>query len=153
MRDCHDGNVSQRSWASNRSRVIYAFLFMSMQTVTSTITPSPLINFPLTSNGLYQNKVPSISGALDLSNLYSTTFADDGFGSVLQAYPASGSTSASNTVSYFTLTLINTVPFDPSVLRFQVGKGDNSNPRGYYIRSSLDGYTSNIRSSGRARTT
>jgi hypothetical protein len=30
------------------------------------------------------------------------------------------------------------------VVRFEVGKGGTSSPRGYFVRSSLDGYTSDL---------
>jgi hypothetical protein len=85
-------------------------------------------------------------GASSLSNQY---IGDDGFGSVLEAYPASGATDTSTALaqpSYFTITATAAPgqPFNLSQLQFEVGKGGDADPRGYFVRSSVDGYASNL---------
>lgn len=89
------------------------------------------------------------SSTYDGSLLSGSYIGDDGFGDVLQSYPSSGSTDAATALannSYFTIT-INAVggqTFDLDTLSYKVGKGGDSDPRGYFIRSSLDGYTSDL---------
>ncbi len=89
-----------------------------------------------------------ITPTLTLSTLDHFTVTDDGFGTVLQAYPVSGSTSAALALtnnSYFTLALsITPGSFTTLQFNYEVGKGGSSDPRGYFVRSSLDGFTTDI---------
>lgn len=59
---------------------------------------------------------------------------------------ATSAATAISTSSYFTITVnaSSTVPMALSQLLFDVGKGGASDPRGYFIRSSLDGYASDL---------
>lgn len=73
---------------------------------------------------------------------------DDGFGNILDARPTSGSTSASLALtnnSFFTLSLsITPGTFGPVVVSFDVAKGGDSDPRGYFVRTSLDGFATDV---------
>jgi hypothetical protein len=99
------------------------------------------------------NLNPSVVGAgvtpaLGVATLSGAFIADDGFGNVLEAYPTAGSTSAALALannSFFTLSLsITPGTFGPVFVNFNVGKGGNSDPRGYFVRTSLDGFASNV---------
>jgi hypothetical protein len=89
------------------------------------------------------------SSSFDGSHLLQFVVGNDGFGNVLQAYPPNGATSAANALalnSYFTIS-VAAVPgnvLDLTTLQFDVGKGGNSDPRGYFIRSSVDGFASDL---------
>lgn len=109
---------------------------------------STLVYYPFSTDLNYTSLSPSISAAtLSFSNLTSAYIADDGFGNVLEAYPAAGATNYASAVSnnsYFTLTLdaVSVVSMDNLV--FEVGKGGSSDPRGYFVRSSVDGFTNDL---------
>ena len=73
----------------------------------------------------------------------------DGFGNVLEVYPLPGSidySTAESTNSYFSIFV--TAPqggyLDLEKLEFEVGKGGDTDPRGYYIRSSADNFSHDI---------
>lgn len=103
------------------------------------------MQFPLRTDANHAYKDSSLNqAAFEFSNLNIQGFASDGFGSALLTYPQTGSNSAATTASYFTLTLSSSTPFDPHFLRFKVAKGGSSDPRGYLIKSSSDGFTSNV---------
>jgi hypothetical protein len=91
---------------------------------------------------------PGVTPALGGVTLSGAFIGDDGFGNVLEAYPAVGSTSAALALansSFFTLSLsITPGNFGPVGVNFSVGKGGNSDPRGYFVRTSLDGFASNV---------
>lgn len=89
------------------------------------------------------------SSNYDASHLSDFFVADDGFGSVLQAYPSSGSTdfaSAAANNSYFSITVTASggSDLDLGLLQFEVGKGGSSDPRGYFIRTSVDSFASDL---------
>ena len=72
---------------------------------------------------------------------------NDGFGNILNFYPKTGSTSAATALSsnsYFSLTLNAVSTFNLAKLNFEVGKGGSSDPRGYFVRSSVDSFSSNL---------
>jgi hypothetical protein len=91
---------------------------------------------------------PSVTPTLGLATLSSAFVGSDGFGNVLEAYPIAGSTSAALALannSYFTLALsISPGAVGPVVVSFNVGKGGNSDPRGFSVRTSLDGFASDV---------
>jgi autotransporter-associated beta strand protein len=101
-----------------------------------------IFNFPLTSDSNAVIGSGVASATLQTSNLSSSTIGDDGFGVVFQSYANTGSTSAANTTSYFTasFTAVSGTAFNLSSLNYYVGKGGNSDPRGYKIYWSLDNY-------------
>ncbi len=75
--------------------------------------------------------------------------AGDGFGSVLQAYPTSGTTSKPKSLAancYFDITMTATTGYllDLSALQFDVGKGGSTDPRGYFIRSSVGSFATDL---------
>lgn len=89
------------------------------------------------------------SSVFDSSHLTSFTLDDDGFGPVLQAYPSAGSTSSSAALandSYWSLTVTANPgeTLDIGSVFYSVGKGGAADPRGYFIRSSVDGFTSDL---------
>jgi hypothetical protein len=112
-----------------------------------------LVSFPFTSDLTATISDPSVASAtLSDSNLttYSTIVGNDGFGVVAQFYPNTGGTSAAaslTTASYFSITLTAAAAqtLDLGSISFSVGKGgDDADPRGYFIRSSLDGFSSDL---------
>lgn len=85
-------------------------------------------------------------GGGGLSNYY---VGSDGFGNVLEAYSAPGAISAASalaTNSYFDIILSatpgNSLHLDS--LNFDAAKGGASDPRGYFVRSSVNGFSSDI---------
>lgn len=89
------------------------------------------------------------SSTFDGSNLYGFYIGDDGYGNILEAYPSAGAIDASSAFgndSYFTVTLTANAgqTIDIGFVEFEVGKGGPSDPRGYFVRSSVDGYTSDL---------
>jgi hypothetical protein len=83
------------------------------------------------------------------SNLNDSYIGDDGFGNVLETYPSTGSTSVATALtnnSYFFITITPTSGnvINLSQLVFEVGKGGSEDPRGYFVRSSADGFTTDI---------
>jgi len=83
------------------------------------------------------------------SSLSSSYIGNDGFGPVLEAYPTAGSTSAALALSNdsywsMTVTAVSGQSLDVGTLSYEVGKGGASDPRGYFIRSSVDSFASNI---------
>ncbi len=90
------------------------------------------------------------SATYDGSNLSGLSgIGNDGFGNVLETYPGSSATSAALALAndaYFTIT-ITAHPgetFDLDTLFYKIGKGGASDPRGYFIRSSVDGYAADL---------
>lgn len=78
-----------------------------------------------------------------------TEIGDDGWGQVLMAYPTAGSTSASLALSndsFWSLTVTAAAgqTLDIGSIFYSVGKGGSSDPRGYFIRSSVDSFASDI---------
>lgn len=109
-----------------------------------------LVRYPFTAD-----TNPSALGVGVQSSSYNGTslggsyVSDDGFGSVLQAYPSAGSTdhdSAAANGSYFSITVTANGgdDLDLGSLQFEVGKGGSSDPRGYFIRSNVDGFASDL---------
>jgi hypothetical protein len=110
-----------------------------------------VVTYPFTSD-----TVASYTGAMvqstsfDSSNLSAmTAIGNDGFGTVLEAYPASGATDYATAVandSYFTIDVVASAgnDLDLGSLEFEVGKGGSADPRGYFIRSSVDNYATDL---------
>ncbi len=78
-----------------------------------------------------------------------TEIGDDGWGQVLMAYPTAGSTSAALALSndsFWSLTVTAAVgqTLDIGSIFYSVGKGGSADPRGYFIRSSVDSFASDI---------
>jgi hypothetical protein len=74
---------------------------------------------------------------------------DDGFGNVFEAYPSIGSTSSSTALANDSFFSVSTIAnpgkiLNLSSLDFSVGKGGNSDPRGYFVRSSVDNFASDL---------
>jgi len=89
------------------------------------------------------------SSAFSGSQLSSFPVSADGFGVVLQAYPSAGSSSApaalaNNSYWDLTITAQSGQFLDIGTLFFDVGKGGSSDPRGYFVRSSVDGFASDV---------
>lgn len=110
--------------------------------------PSILVHYPFISDENYTVLSPDLASSdLDFSNLEDYYISNDGFGVVLQSYPACGADNYANAVtedSYFTLTLTGNDIFDADSLLFEVGKGGSADPRGYFVRSSIDNYVTDI---------
>lgn len=91
---------------------------------------------------------PGITPNLMVSILSQAYVGDDGFGNVFEAYPTSGSTSASLALandSYFDLSLTtSTGSLGKLLVSFDVAKGGASDPRGYFVESSLDDFTTDL---------
>ena len=109
-----------------------------------------LITFPFTTINvltpiIYDSR---ITGILSYPNLdtVQTLVKNNGFGIVFTASPKTGSTTALNTTSYFSITLTVYPSFYLNItsISFNVGKGGASDPRGYLIKSSADNYSSTI---------
>lgn len=103
-----------------------------------TVDTNPVISSPMVGSSVYSD-----------TNLSSSIIADDGFGDILEAYPSLGSTDVASALtnnSYFTITITPTPGnvINLSQLGFDVAKGGSSDPRGYFIRSSVDGYASDL---------
>lgn len=88
----------------------------------------------------------SVNGSR-LSQFY---IGNDGFGNVLEAYSADGTvTNADNALasnSYFSLSVAASSGklLDIASLSFEVAKGGDNDPRGYFVRSSVDNFSTNI---------
>ena len=90
--------------------------------------------------------VGSATSSIDLANIniWNVPF-DDGFGNVLEVRANSGSTSpaaAISTNTYFTVTFSSSDAMN--TLEFDVNSGGSSTPRGWVVRTSLDGYASDL---------
>ena len=107
-----------------------------------------LVSYPFSSNTTPTTVAPGITPTLSFTNLSSSLVANDGFGVVLQAYPGAGATSAPlalSSNSYYSLALALPSPSTgPVTVAFNVGKGGNSDPRGYFVRTSLDNFGSDV---------
>lgn len=89
----------------------------------------------------------TVSGVIYPSNVEGWV-DDDGYGNVFQAYPMPGATSyatALSTPSYFDIVLTFALGSDLDSMSFEVGKGGNSDPRGYIVRSSVNGFATDLR--------
>jgi hypothetical protein len=107
---------------------------------------SVLASFPLNSDFNATFLASNVASAtIDTSQLSDTYIGNDGFGQVAEIYPNAGGISAAtalSTNSYFTLNITsNSGPLSLGVLNYAVAKGGNSDPRGYAIDDSLDGFT------------
>jgi hypothetical protein len=113
-----------------------------------------LVSYPFTANTSAAFVSPIVATtSFDSSHLNpnppTPPIADDGFGNVLEAYPMLGSTSAATALannSYFTISLTARPGsvLDLDSLAFEVGKGGNSDPRGFFVRTSVDNFASNL---------
>jgi hypothetical protein len=125
--------------------VTVIFLLLSAQSHAENIVT---YNFTTDTN-------PSSLGSMISSSVYSGTnlsdfyIGDDGFGNVLEAYPTAACTSAASALTnncYFTITITANggQTFSLYAISYKVAKGGDSDPRGYFIRSSVDGYATDI---------
>ena len=102
--------------------------------------------FPLSSNYKATELGTNIASAtIDTGQLFEAYIGNDSFGNVAEMYPnAYGTTLQLSlaTDSYFTLNISsNGGPLNLGELNYSVGKGGSSDPRGYAIYDSLDGFT------------
>jgi hypothetical protein len=108
-----------------------------------------IISYPFTENLLPSVIDDNISSRnLDLYAYSRKPFdmlsiKSNGFGNVLNVYPFTGSTTSINTVSYFSISFNTNLNYfcDIHSISFEVGKGGNSDPRGYVIYSNQDNFT------------
>ena len=107
-----------------------------------------IVYYPFTNDTDYTLLSDDVSEAVwDFTKLHDYYVSDDGFGNVLQTYQDGTAVDAATALAnnaYFSLTLnaVSTLSLDS--LLFEVGKGGSSDPRGFFIRSSIDGYTSDL---------
>jgi hypothetical protein len=104
---------------------------------------SVIISYPFTVNLLPSVVDNNISNLiLDTSNLSNSPINNDGFGNTLTVYPLVNSTTSMNTVSYFSISFSTNSNYfcDIHSISFEVGKGGNTDPRGYKIYSNQDNY-------------
>ena len=104
---------------------------------------SVIISYPFTVNllpSVIDNNISNL--ILDTSNLYNHYIKDNGLGNALNAYPSTNSTTSMNTLSYFSISFSTNSNYfcDIHSISFEVGKGGNSDPRGYKIYSNQDNY-------------
>jgi hypothetical protein len=96
-----------------------------------------LVLYPFSSNTSPTVTASGITATLNLSNLSSAYIGSDGFGNVLEAYPANGSTSLSNTFttnSDLSLTLTDTSgTLGDLTLDLDAAKGGSRDPRGFAV--------------------
>ena len=130
------------------TRLIGALALCTLSALSHAAT---LVSFPFTATTNATGVTfPALNAAFASSLPQITPFiGDDGFGNVLEAYPMATATTvatALSTDSFFTITVNASAgaPMELTQLLFEVGKGGASDPRGYFIRSSLDGYTSDL---------
>jgi hypothetical protein len=131
------------------------FLWFFLATVACIASGPPvsaeiIVSYPFTSDTNPSQLGAGVqSSTFDSSHLLQIIVGNDGFGNVLQAYPPAGSTNAAAALannSYYSIT-VTAAPgnrLDLTTLQFDVGKGGDSDPRGYFIRSSVDGFGSNL---------
>ncbi|MDD5277592.1 MAG: PEP-CTERM sorting domain-containing protein [Methylovulum sp.] len=116
----------------------------------SSVEAAVLVQYPFTTDSN-----PSVLGAgvqssaYNGSSLSNSYVGDDGFGNVLQAYPSLGSTDYGSAVtnnSFFNITVTANGGnhLNLGSLQFEVGKGGSSDPRGYFVRSSVDGFAGDL---------
>lgn len=108
-----------------------------------------LVLYPFDVNYNPSVVAPGVTQSLNFDNISAGTLVyDDGFGNVLQAYPNNGSTDEAQALannSFFSMTLsLAAGTFGPVQVSYEVGKGGDSDPRGYFIRSSLDSYSTDV---------
>jgi surface protein len=107
-----------------------------------------IVYYPFTTDENYTEISPLLANStLDFSLLYEHYVSGDGFGEVLQTYPDDNIINAAAALEnniYFTLTLdaVSTIKLDSLI--FEVGKGGSSDPRGFFIRSSIDSYATDL---------
>jgi hypothetical protein len=107
-----------------------------------------IVSYPFTSDLNYSLLSSDVSEAiLDFSKLYESYIADDGYGNVLQTYQDGSSFDAATALAndaYFSLTLNAVSSLNLDSLLFEVGKGGSSDPRGFFIRSSIDNFANDL---------
>jgi len=127
---------------------LYATSGASVGSSLSASSDQTLVYYPFSSDLNYTTLASSISSStIDFSNINNLYIENDGFGSVLEAYPANGATDYATAVSnnsYFTITLNVASLVNMDSLIFEVGKGGGTDPRGYFIRSSVNGFTTDL---------
>jgi hypothetical protein len=129
-------------------RFVSAFALLTLSALSQAAT---LASFPFTvDTNPATITYPALSASFASALPQITPFiGNDGFGNVLEAYPMTTAISAAtaiSTSSYFTITVnaSSAGPMALSQLLFEVGKGGASDPRGYFIRSSIDGYANDL---------
>lgn len=112
------------------------FSYGFQATATTTATPVLLVQFLFNNTKDYDFAQPTFTNvSTDFNQVSGSSIGNDGLGFVvLRTNPFSRNTSAVNTTSYWALHLESTTPFSPVMLKYLVGKGDSSDPRGYYTR-------------------
>ncbi|MGK0440564.1 MAG: hypothetical protein ACJA0N_000359 [Pseudohongiellaceae bacterium] len=89
------------------------------------------------------------SSSYDDTNLNLSYIGTDGFGKVLEAYPSQDSVDYNSAVtndSYFSINVNASSGsyLDLETLQFEVAKGGSADPRGYFVRSSVDGFSGDL---------
>lgn len=120
-----------------------------MQHLPAQAQATTQVLYPFTTNLLATSVPAGTTEALSIANLNpATAVGDDGFGNVLEAYPSAGSTSRATALannSYLSVTINRpALELGQSVLSFDIGKGGASDPRGYVVRSSVDGFAGDL---------
>lgn len=121
--------------------------FVAAMLVSAAAHAAPLVSFPFSSTEAAGYVAPNYqTSGVDAAKLPAAYIGSDGFGNVLEAYPVAGAISASTAYqdnSFFSVTVSTTdsAPLDLKSISFDVGKGGNSDPRGYAIYGSQDGFT------------
>lgn len=108
-----------------------------------------LVNYSFSANTSATVVAPEVQTSFDASHLANHTVASDGFGVVLQAYAKNGSTTAAGalaTDSYFEIHVQANAgqSLNLDALSFEVGKGGPTDPRGFFVRSSIDGFSTDL---------
>jgi len=124
--------------------------FLMFALITTQAMAEDVVNYDFTVNTNATYSAPYINSSVyNDTNLDRSVIQDDGFGDILQTYPSAGSTSSGSAFtnnSHYSITITpqigNTITL--SHLVYEVGKGGDSDPRGYFIRSSLDGFATDI---------
>lgn len=122
---------------------------LSCVLTANTASAALLVSYPFTTNTAASSVAAGVSSTFESAQLDRYRIGSDGFGNVFQAYRKPNAISAATALSLDTYFSIN-VAADPgkslylSSLSFEVGKGGSSDPRGYRVRSSVDGYASDL---------
>lgn len=141
-------NTAVRGDRGIEMKVIAGLLVVAGLAVAIPAQASELVRFPLTSD-----TNPTISDARVGSAIFTPPsngyIGDDGYGPIYEAYPNIDGGSEADAVaanSYFSIELASAPAHTLGLgdLTFDAGKGGYSDPRSFFVRSSLDGYNSDL---------
>jgi hypothetical protein len=134
------------------SKVFRGFFLATLACIANgtPVLAEVIVSYPFTANTNPSQLGAGVqSSTFNGSHLLQFLVQNDGFGNVLQAYPPNGSISAASALannSYFNINVTASPGtfLDLTTLQFEVGKGGDSDPRGYLIRTSVDGFSSDL---------